>query len=102
MKGSVHYLSLVSIKVLWLLRESVPMLSVNLWHDVVLLLIVIDVIQKSDFTLLRISLRLIFLNVMDLPLDPSGKSISVDLLVLLKVHNLLHKLFLFLNQVLDA
>ena len=78
------------------------MLSVNLWYDVVLLLIIVDVFQKSDLTLLRISLRLIFFDVLVIPLDPSSESISIHLLMLLKVHNLLHKLLLFLNQVLDA
>ena len=78
------------------------MLSVNLWHDVVLFLIIVDVFQKSDLTLLRISLCLIFFDVLDIPLDPSSESISIHLLMLLKVHDLLHKLLLFLNQVLDA
>ena len=87
MKGSVHNLPLVSIQICGLLTESVPVLPVDLWNDILFLFVVLNVVEESDLTLLRWSLSLGF---------------SQTLGLVLKVHNFLNQLFLFFNHIHQA
>ena len=55
-RTSVHYLSLVCREICWFCWKLVSMLPINLWHNVLFLLVVLDIVKESDLTNLRRSL----------------------------------------------